>query len=164
MTTRSQNNIVKPKQLMDGTVRYPLPQSFLAITEATLFLFSFTPSIRSDPLPSSLSYRPEPTFRQLKSTYVDTISLSADRPVSFHDLLGISEKTGTQLEIKRAYKQLARKYHPDVSPPDRVQDYTERFIRVQEAYVTLSDPRMRALYDRDMAKGLHLAFSARGRT
>uniref|UniRef100_A0A2P2MA15 J domain-containing protein n=1 Tax=Rhizophora mucronata TaxID=61149 RepID=A0A2P2MA15_RHIMU len=82
--------------------------------------------------------------------------------VSFYDLLGIPE-SGTLLEIKQAYKQLARKYHPDVSPPDRVEEYTERFIRVQEAYETLSDPSRRALYDRDMAKGLHLAFSARRR-
>ncbi|KAL2506412.1 Chaperone protein dnaJ 20 [Abeliophyllum distichum] len=122
------------------------------------FHFNFIPSIRSDPLPSSISFRPRPAFRPLKSTYSDNISLSRDRPVSFYDLLGIPE-TGTQLEIKQAYKQLARKYHPDVSPPDRVQEYTERFIRVQEAYETLSDPRRRALYDRDMAKGLHLAFS-----
>uniref|UniRef100_A0A5B7BU03 J domain-containing protein n=1 Tax=Davidia involucrata TaxID=16924 RepID=A0A5B7BU03_DAVIN len=80
--------------------------------------------------------------------------------MSFYELLGISE-TGTLVEIKQAYKQLARKYHPDVSPPDRVDEYTQRFIRVQEAYETLSDPRQRALYDRDMARGLHLAFSAR---
>lgn len=80
--------------------------------------------------------------------------------VSFYELLGIP-KSGTLLEIKHAYKQLARKYHPDVSPPDRVEEYTRRFIRVHEAYETLSDPRRRALYDRDMTKGLHLVFSAR---
>ncbi|XP_022871765.1 chaperone protein dnaJ 20, chloroplastic-like [Olea europaea var. sylvestris] len=131
--------------------------------------FSFIPSIRSkssDTLSSSLSFQPRPgptfSFRPLKSTFIDNVSLSPDRPVSFYDLLGISE-TGTQLEIKQAYKQQARKYHPDVSPPDKVQEYTERFIRVQEAYETLSDPRRRALYDSDMAEGLHPAFSARGR-
>lgn len=80
--------------------------------------------------------------------------------MSFYELLGIPE-TGSLPEIKQAYKQLARKYHPDVSPPGRVKEYTERFIRVQEAYETLSDPRSRAMYDRDMARGLHLAFSAR---
>ncbi|KAI3440848.1 J domain-containing protein [Psidium guajava] len=79
---------------------------------------------------------------------------------SFYDLLGIPE-SGTLPEIKQAYKQLARKYHPDVSPPDRVDEYTQRFIRVQEAYETLSDPRRRAVYDRDLARGIHLAFSAR---
>ncbi|KAJ8774339.1 hypothetical protein K2173_011588 [Erythroxylum novogranatense] len=82
--------------------------------------------------------------------------------MSFYELLGISE-SGTLPEIKQAYKQLARKYHPDVSPPDLVGEYTERFIRVQEAYETLSDPSLRALYDHDMARNLHLAFSARRR-
>ncbi|KAK4768536.1 hypothetical protein SAY87_003677 [Trapa incisa] len=79
---------------------------------------------------------------------------------TFYDLLGVLE-TGTMPEIKHAYKQMARKYHPDVSPPDRVEEYTRQFIRLQEAYETLSDPRRRAVYDRDLARGLHLAFSAR---
>lgn len=82
--------------------------------------------------------------------------------MSFYELLGISE-SGSPIEIKQAYKQLARKYHPDVSPPGYVEEYTKKFIRVQEAYETLSDPRRRAMYDRDMARGLHLAFSARRR-
>ncbi|XP_022733875.1 chaperone protein dnaJ 20, chloroplastic-like [Durio zibethinus] len=86
----------------------------------------------------------------------------ARKGTSFYELLGIPE-SGTLLEIKQAYKQLARKYHPDVSPPDRVEEYTERFIRVQEAYETLSDPRSRALYDKDLALGIHFAFSARRR-
>lgn len=77
--------------------------------------------------------------------------------VNFYDLLGIPE-SGSLPEIKQAYKQLARKYHPDVSPPDRVEEYTKRFIQVQEAYETLSDPRRRAMYDTDMARGLNLAF------
>ncbi|XP_024995336.1 chaperone protein dnaJ 20, chloroplastic-like [Cynara cardunculus var. scolymus] len=80
--------------------------------------------------------------------------------LSFYDLLGIPE-TVTSLEIKQAYKQLARKYHPDVSPPGRAEEYTQRFIRVQEAYETLSDPSQRALYDRHMAMGIHFAFSSR---
>ncbi|XP_050239027.1 chaperone protein dnaJ 20, chloroplastic-like [Quercus robur] len=79
--------------------------------------------------------------------------------LSFYELLGIPE-SGSLFDIKQAYKQLARKYHPDVSPPGRVEEYTKRFIRVQEAYETLSDPTTRALYDTHMAKGLHFAFSA----
>ncbi|XP_047314727.1 chaperone protein dnaJ 20, chloroplastic-like [Impatiens glandulifera] len=81
---------------------------------------------------------------------------------SFYELLGISEKCNS-VEIKQAYKQLARKYHPDVSPADRVEEYTERFIRVHEAYETLSDPGMRAMYDCDMMRGIHLSFSSRNR-
>ncbi|OMO65960.1 hypothetical protein CCACVL1_21330 [Corchorus capsularis] len=81
---------------------------------------------------------------------------------NFYDLLGISE-SGSLSEIKQAYKQLVRKYHPDVSPPERIEEHTQRFIQVQEAYETLSDPKTRALYDTDMAKGFNLAFSAGNR-
>ncbi|OAY34807.1 chaperone protein dnaJ 20, chloroplastic [Manihot esculenta] len=84
---------------------------------------------------------------------------------SFYDLLGIP-KSGTLSEIKKAYKQLARKYHPDVSPPECKEEYTKRFLQVQEAYETLSDPKSRALYDRDMDRGLdlHTIFSTTKRS
>lgn len=118
-----------------------------------------------------LFFTPETPFLRLRRT-VNPVRLQfgslkikakideARKELSFYELLGIPE-TGTLPEIKQAYKQLARKYHPDVSPPDRVEEYTERFIRVHEAYETLSDPSSRALYDRDLALGIHLAFSAR---
>ncbi|KAM0940922.1 putative DnaJ domain, Chaperone J-domain superfamily [Dioscorea sansibarensis] len=81
---------------------------------------------------------------------------------SFYDLLGISEG-GSLEEVKRAYKQMARKYHPDVSPPDLAKEYTRRFIEVQEAYETLSDACRRAMYDRDLARGLQFALTSRRR-
>lgn len=83
-------------------------------------------------------------------------------PESFYELLGIPE-TGSISEIKKAYKQLARKYHPDVSPSDRTEEFTKRFIKVQEAYETLSDPQTRAMYDMDLARGLQFNISTRGR-
>ncbi|GAY61824.1 Chaperone protein DnaJ 20 [Citrus sinensis] len=95
-------------------------------------------------------------------TATATAVVDESKELSFYDLLGIPESVSL-VEIKQAYKQMARKYHPDVSPPDRVEEYTQRFIRVQEAYETLSDPGLRALYDRDLSMGLHLAFSARRR-
>nr|CAD1830319.1 unnamed protein product [Ananas comosus var. bracteatus] len=79
---------------------------------------------------------------------------------SFYELLGISEE-GSFEEIKSAYKRMALRYHPDVSPPERADEHTRRFIEVQEAYETLSDPARRALYDRHLTCGLHLAFSSR---
>lgn len=115
--------------------------------------FPNTPPHKSTRLPS-LSIRAKASFND------GIVSEIADG--SFYDLLGISQ-SGSLTEIKRAYKQLARKYHPDVSPPGRAEEYTKRFIRVQEAYETLSDPRRRALYDRDMVGGLQVAFSARRR-
>ncbi|KAH6832666.1 DNAJ-like 20 [Perilla frutescens var. hirtella] len=123
---------------------------------------SFTHSTRPDNPPHSVSFRARPCPLPLRSALNDTVSEAA-AAVSFYELLGIPA-TGSLLEIKQAYKQLARKYHPDVSPPGRVEEYTQRFIRVQEAYETLSDPSLRELYDHHMATGLHLAFTARRRS
>ncbi|KAI9177605.1 hypothetical protein LWI28_017204 [Acer negundo] len=86
-----------------------------------------------------------------------SLYVTAER--GLYELLGISDR-GTLRDIKQAYKQLVLKYHPDVSPPQCVQEYTNKFIWIQEAYETLSDPNSRALYDSDLARGLHMAFSA----
>ncbi|CAK8578472.1 unnamed protein product [Lathyrus sativus] len=99
------------------------------------------------------------TFPRLKATFNDGV---VTEKLSFYDLLGIPE-SGSLTDIKSAYKQLARKYHPDVSPPDRVEEYTKKFIQVHEAYETLSDPSRRIMYDQDMARGVNLAFNARKR-
>lgn len=73
--------------------------------------------------------------------------------MSLYDLLGI-HKNVSLAEIKQAYKQLALKFHPDVCPdPDQTEEYTRRFVQVQEAYEVLSDPPRRALYDRHLAMG-----------
>ncbi|CAI9297444.1 unnamed protein product [Lactuca saligna] len=97
------------------------------------------------------------------STAANGYCIPAQVKETLYDLLGISEN-GTLSEIKQAYKQMALKYHPDVSPPERMEEYTVRFIRVQEAYETLSDPEARSMYDSCMAKGLHMAFSGKSGT
>ena len=61
----------------------------------------------------------------------------------YYAALGV-ERGATQDEIKKAYRKLARKYHPDVS---KEADAEERFKEVAEAYQTLSDPEKRAAYD-----------------
>ena len=61
----------------------------------------------------------------------------------YYDILGISRKA-SQEEIKKAYRQLARKYHPDVS---KEADAAAKFKEVQEAYDVLSDPQKRTAYD-----------------
>jgi curved DNA-binding protein len=61
----------------------------------------------------------------------------------YYEVMGVS-KDATQDEIKRAYKKLARKYHPDVSD---AADAEERFKEVGEAYEVLKDPEKRAAYD-----------------
>lgn len=80
---------------------------------------------------------------------------SASAESSLYEVLGIKESVRSISDIKKAYKQMARKYHPDVSPPERVDENTRRFIMVKQAYETLSNPHRRALYDRNLAKGHH---------
>ncbi len=61
-----------------------------------------------------------------------------------YSVLGVSREA-TADEIKRAYRKLARKYHPDRNQGDKQSE--ERFKEVQEAYDTLSDPEKRKQYD-----------------
>ncbi len=61
-----------------------------------------------------------------------------------YDLLGVARDADADT-IKRAYRQLARQYHPDVNPDPASQ---ERFKEVSRAYEVLSDPQKRAAYDR----------------
>jgi len=63
----------------------------------------------------------------------------------YYEILGVP-RTATEKDIKKAYRHLARKYHPDVNPGDKQAE--EKFKRINEAYEVLSDPEKRAMYDR----------------
>ncbi len=61
----------------------------------------------------------------------------------YYEVIGVA-RDATQEEIRRTYRKLARKYHPDVSDES---DAEERFKAVGEAYAVLKDPEKRAAYD-----------------
>ena len=62
----------------------------------------------------------------------------------YYEVLGV-DKNATEQEIKKAYRRLARKYHPDVNKDD--ENATEKFKEINEAYEVLKDPDKRAQYD-----------------
>ena len=62
----------------------------------------------------------------------------------YYEVLGVS-KTATEAEIKKAYRKLAMKYHPDYNPGDK--EAEEKFKEINEAHEVLSDPEKRQRYD-----------------
>ena len=64
---------------------------------------------------------------------------------NYYEVLGV-ERGASQDEIKKAYRRLAMKYHPDRNPGDKAAE--AKFKEVGEAYAVLSDEQKRAAYDR----------------
>jgi molecular chaperone DnaJ len=62
----------------------------------------------------------------------------------YYQALGV-ERNADAEEIRKAYRKLARKHHPDLNPADKAAE--ERFKKVQEAYDVLSDPKKKQMYD-----------------
>lgn len=74
----------------------------------------------------------------------------------YYEVLGV-KKGATMDEIKRAYRKLAVKYHPDKNPGDKQAE--ERFKEINEAYAVLSDPKKKEQFDRFGSTTFHQQFS-----
>ncbi|MCK4650308.1 molecular chaperone DnaJ [Candidatus Pacearchaeota archaeon] len=64
----------------------------------------------------------------------------------YYEILGVS-KSDTKDAIKKAYKKLALKYHPDKAPKNKKTEYEEKFKEMSEAYTVLTDDKKRSQYD-----------------
>jgi len=64
----------------------------------------------------------------------------------FYEVLGVS-KNASEAELKKAYRRLAMKYHPDRNTGDGAKEAEQKFKEAKEAYEVLSDPQKRASYD-----------------
>ena len=77
----------------------------------------------------------------------------------YYEVLGVS-RGASEDEIKKAYKKMARKYHPDLNPGDKTAE--EKFKEVNEAYEVLSDADKKARYDQYGHAGVDPNFGAGG--
>src|SRR5256886_3687223 len=68
----------------------------------------------------------------------------ATQTKDYYAILGV-KKNASEEEIRKAFRKLARKYHPDVNPGDKKAE--ERFKELSEANDVLSDPKKRKIYD-----------------
>src|SRR5271155_3422611 len=62
----------------------------------------------------------------------------------YYQALGVAREADAD-EIRKAYRKLARKHHPDLNPGDKTAE--DRFKKVQEAYDILSEPKKKQMYD-----------------
>ncbi|OMO87426.1 hypothetical protein CCACVL1_09069 [Corchorus capsularis] len=99
-------------------------------------------------MPTRVQFRPLRVSAACSSTAERTVSHIAS-PSSLYEVLGI-QMGATCQEIKSAYRRLARVLHPDVSANGQNNATAHEFIKVHEAYATLSDPEKRADYDRTL--------------
>ncbi|KAL8054283.1 hypothetical protein ABFS82_05G129500 [Erythranthe guttata] len=72
--------------------------------------------------------------------------------VDYYDVLKV-ERSATEDDLKKAYRRLAMKWHPDKNPNNKI-EAEAKFKQISEAYDVLSDPQKRQIYDQDGEEGL----------
>src|SRR2546422_6697855 len=94
-----------------------------------------------------------PPARSGSSTAADARAMAKERDL--YAILGV-ERSASADQIKKAYRRLARKHHPDLNPGDKQAE--ERFKEISVAHDVLTDPGKRKLYDEFGLEGLQAGF------
>ncbi|MEQ2221181.1 DnaJ subfamily A member 3, mitochondrial [Ilyodon furcidens] len=115
----------------------PAPAQTSAGTSRTRVTPAWTPTLHPDPI-SRVKCPHGMNCRSFHSSFRLT------NKQDFYEILGVA-RTASQKEIKKAYYQLAKKYHPDTNPDDP--EAKEKFAKLAEAYEVLSDEVKRKQYD-----------------
>jgi hypothetical protein len=79
-------------------------------------------------------------------TLVAFIMLVNSKP-EYYSRLGLHRGAGIN-DVKKAFKKLAAKFHPDRAPPEQKEEFNRKFSEISDAYTLLSDPEMKNIYDR----------------
>ncbi|CAK7334551.1 unnamed protein product [Dovyalis caffra] len=72
------------------------------------------------------------------------------KKINFYEVLALGSRNVGFDEIKKAYRSMALQYHPDLCLPSAKEESTKRFVELQKAYETLSDPISRRMYDYEL--------------
>src|SRR6266550_2175253 len=81
---------------------------------------------------------------QAKIGNLDSAQMATTTKKDYYEILGVKKSASTE-DIRKAFRKLAREYHPDVNPGDKTAE--EKFKTLSEANDVLSDPKKRKIYD-----------------
>ncbi|KAE8665982.1 Slufate transporter 2,1 [Hibiscus syriacus] len=94
-------------------------------------------------------------FRRMKvqavSCRVDDFAAAERGKTNFYKVLSLDSENVGLAEIKKSYRRMVLRYHPDVCSPSSQEESTQRFLELQMAYETLSDPISRQMYDYELS-------------
>ncbi|EEF33388.1 chaperone protein dnaJ 20, chloroplastic-like [Ricinus communis] len=89
-------------------------------------------------------------FHNKARTITCSYRIMQEKKTNFYEVLSLQSKNVGFDEIRKAYRSMALQFHPDVCRLSAKEESTKRFVELQKAYETLSDPVSRRLYDYEL--------------